>query len=137
MRPIAMLWLALIGALSFAPRTSVREADACAERTTQLAAARSAVGPADIEGSFAAAPAHGDLDLALRAPRVAARRQVGCAQAGGTHDGPRADSPPILRSLAGTTAGDHALRRLGAFDHAVPARGSVAPYYSTAPPLQA
>ena len=132
-----MLWLALLGALSFAPRTAVREADARASRPTPHAAARPGVGTAGIETSFSVAPAHGDVDAALRAPRVGARGQVVRSQAGGTHDGPRAASSPLHRSLPGTTAGDHALRRLGAFSHAVPARGSVAPYYSTAPPLQA
>jgi hypothetical protein len=125
---VAALWLALIHALFFVapPRLADGAAKPRAGIEQTIERRRLATVPAE-------AP-----EEALRAARIVAvtaiSRTPGPATVGAGN--PAALLQPAWLAVASLTA-RQALRRHGAVSHALAARGSVLPYFPTAPPRQA
>jgi hypothetical protein len=136
MRSLATLWLALVGAISLAPRTSISLVDERGTRLGQFVAQVRAAAPA-ADASVVAARVASSPEAAMPASRVVAGARVDRPHASGTPDAPSAVGPAMSRPVLEGASRDLALRRLGAFSHAVRSRGGVTHYFSTAPPLQA
>ena len=133
MTHVAMLWLALLSALTLVSRTPESFVRAGGPRPEAFAATnvvREIASAARLdEARPAAAP-----DCVLRALRTGVGIRAGRSPADAAQHARQSSSSARHAHASVLARSTLALRRLGTFSHDVAARGSVLPYYSTAPP---